>query len=165
VFDRVAGTRRRATSLRGRLLALSLLATLPLLVLVGLATVATLPDLLGMGPGASALGAYLTFWVVWLSAAALLGVTYRSFSPTPIRALPLVWGAAATGSFLAGMSLGWVAVLRFGIEVGQAYGGSEMLGAGVLFVIYLFLVQLVCVVGYAGTLELEQARRSHAQRA
>jgi membrane protein len=159
-FHRIAEEPRRAAGIRGRLRALSLLATLPLLVLVGLGAVAVLPDLLGTGAGAGAtlLGVYLTFWVVWLVAAGLLAVTYRVFSPTPLSGRALLWGALGTGSFLAGMSLGWVLVLQYGIAVGQAYGGSELLGAGVLFVIYLYLVQLVCLVGYAATLELSHRR-------
>jgi membrane protein len=163
-FHRIAEQPRRAPGVRGRLRALSLLATLPALVLVGLGAVAVLPDLLGTGAGATALGVYLTFWVVWLVAAGLLAVTYRFFSPTPLSRRALLWGTLGTGSFLAGMSLGWVLVLQYGITVGQAYGGSELLGAGVLFVVYLYLVQLVCLVGYAATLELSRRRRPSAPR-
>lgn len=158
-FDRLAEEESRAKGVRGRLLSLLLLAVLPLLVLTGLAAVATLPDLLGFGPFAQVLGVYLTFLVCWAAATALLAVTYRWFSPVTLDWRPLLWGAASTGSFLSGMSLGWVLVLRFGVSVGRAYGGSALAGQLVLFAIYLYLVQAVCLVGFALTLELVERRR------
>jgi membrane protein len=91
-------------------------------------------------------------------------VIYGAFGARrpPLRAL--LWGAAATGSFLSGMSLGWLAVLQFGIEVGAAYGGSDLLGRAVLFLVYLYLVQFVLLVGYVVTLVLgrRQARPGSA---
>jgi membrane protein len=154
-FDRLAGVRTRGKGLRGRLRAIALLAVLPLLVLGGLTAVAVLPGVLGPGAGGTLLGAYLTFWVAWIGATALLEVTYRAFSPVRLGGFALRWSAVGTGSFLAGMSLGWVLVLEIGVEVGQAYGGSEVLGAAVLFAVYLYLVQLTCLVGYAWALTLQ----------
>jgi membrane protein len=156
-FDRLAGVQTRRKGLRGRLRAVALLGTLPLLVLGAFATVAVLPDLLGVGRGSALLGAYLTFWVAWIGGALLLGVTYRAFSPVTLGTGGLLLAAAGTGSFLAGMSLGWVVVLDAGVAVGRAYGGSEELGAAVLFAVYLFLVQLTCLTGYAWALALDAA--------
>lgn len=81
----------------------------------------------------------------------------------PSRAAPcavgaLAWASAATGSFLAGMSLGWVLVLEIGIHVGDAFGGSRLLGTLVLVAICLFLVQVVLLVGYGLGVELEHRR-------
>lgn len=80
----------------------------------------------------------------------------------PSRAAPcavaLAWARAATGSFLAGMSLGWVLVLEIGIDVGDAFGGSRLLGTLVLVAICLFLVQVVLLVGYGLGVELEHRR-------
>jgi hypothetical protein len=77
----------------------------------------------------------------------------------------LLLAAAGTGSFLAGMSLGWVVVLDAGVAVGRAYGGSEELGAAVLFAVYLFLVQLTCLTGYAWALALDDADGRRGARA
>lgn len=153
-FDRLAGVRTRGKGLRGRLKAIALLGTLPLLVLGALAVVAVLPDLLGGGRGRTVLGGYFAFWAAWIGGTLLLAVTYRAFSPVPLCTSGLLWASAGTGSFLVGMSLGWVVVLEVGVEVGRAYGGSEELGAAVLFAVYLFLVQLTCLVGYAWALAL-----------
>lgn len=155
-FDRLAGVDTRGKGLRGRVQAIVLLATLPLLVLGALVAVAVLPGMLGVGAGWTALGAYVTFWLAWIGGAVLLSVTYRAFSPVRLRTSAWLWASVGTGSFLAGMSLGWVLVLEVGVEVGQAYGGSEQLGAGVLFAVYLFLVQIVCLVGYAWALALSE---------
>lgn len=158
-LDRLAGVRTRRKGLRGRLKAIALLGTMPLLVLGAFGVVAVLPGLIATGSGSALLGGYLTFWAAWIGATLLIGVTYRAFSPVPLATSGLLWASAGTGSFIAGMSLGWVVVLEAGVEVGRAYGGSEDLGAGVLFAIYLFLLQLACLVGYAWALELSRASR------
>lgn len=160
-FERLADVRGRRRSLRGRLRAIGLLAVLPLLVLGGLAFVAVIPGMVGGGAAGSALGAYLSFWAAWLGGAVLLAVTYRAFSPKPIRPGALAWASLGAGSFLAGMSLGWVLVLEVGVEVGRAYGGLEDVGAAVLFAVYLFLVQLVALAGYAWALSLDARRARH----
>ena len=153
---------RPRKGLRGRVLAVALLAVLPLLVVLGLAAVAVLPSMRGSGGRAGVLGAYLSFLVAWAAGAVLLEVSYRTFSPRRLRPSAIAWSAAATGSFLAGMSLGWVLVLRFGLEVGRAYGGSDAIGSGVLFVVYLFLVQLTCLAGYVLAVALSDIGRHAA---
>lgn len=100
------------------------------------------------------------FLVCWASATALLALTYRSFSPVRLGWRPLLWGAASTGSFVSGTSLSWVLVLRFGADVGRAYGGSTLAGELVLFAAYLYLAQTVCLVGFALTLELTKRAES-----
>jgi hypothetical protein len=85
---------------------------------------------------------------------ALVGVLYRAFSPRPIRAGPLALGAALTGSFLSGMSLTWLFLLRFGVDVGIAFGDSDLLGTVVVAAVYLYLVQVVVLGGYVLSLVL-----------
>jgi len=146
--DTLEGEQRQTRTLMGRLRVLPYLGVFPLVTLIGLAAVAVLPDRLGTGTSGRVLGAYLTFWVVWVSATALLMVLYRLFAARAPRWAAITWGSLATGSFLAGMSLGWVVMLRFGITIGQAYGGSEELGRVVLVAIYLLFVQVTVLVGY-----------------
>ncbi len=153
-FDRLGGRNQRAKGLRGRLLCLVLLPVLPVVVLAALGAVAVLPDLLGPGRAARLLGVYATFWVGWLTSGTLLALLYRAYTPRALGPAPLFWGAAATGSFMSGMSLGWVLVLRFGVDVGLAFGGSTLLGTLVLSSVYLFLAQTAVLVGYVLTLVL-----------
>ena len=96
----------------------------------------------------------VAFVVGWLSATLLVGVLYRAFSPRPIQAGPLALGAALTGSFLSGMSLTWLFLLRFGVDVGIAFGDSDLLGTVVVAAVYLYLVQVVLLGGYVLSLVL-----------
>lgn len=146
--DALEGQQRGNRTLAGRIRVLPYVGVFPLVTVAGLLTVAALPDMLGGGTIGQVLGVYLTFWIGWLSATALLIVLYRLFSVRRLRWAATVWGALATGSFLAGMSLGWVLVLRYGVAVGRAFGGSEDVGRVVLFTVYLLLVQVAVLVGY-----------------
>lgn len=153
-FDRLGEADDGRPALRGRLRALPLVASLPLVVMAGLFAVTVLPGGLGLGQGARALGIYATFWVGWVSSALLVAVVYRAFAPGPLGALALGWGAASTGSFLSGMSLGWVLVLSLDLEFARAYAGSDAITTAVLASLYLFCVQLVVLVEYVLTLQL-----------
>jgi hypothetical protein len=53
------------------------------------------------------------------------------------------------------MSLGWVLVLRYGVAVGRAFGGSDDVGRVVLFTVYLLLVQVTVLVGYLLVLSVD----------
>ena len=155
-FDRLGGRlRSERRAWRGRLRSLVLLAVLPGITMLGLVGLAALPELVrGHGVGALLLGLYATFWVGWISSSLLMAATYRGFAPEPMGARALFWGCSATGSFLTGMSLAWVAILEFDLEFARAYGGAEPVAAVVLAALYLFLVQLVVLIGYVLTLRL-----------
>lgn len=156
------GRRPGRTSLRGRLLTSLLLALFPLFTIVGLFSVAYVRDLLGGGLAPRLLGGYLAFLFGWAATTVICMVMYGLFGPRRPGLAPLAWGSAAAGSFLSGMTLGWLAVLEIGINVGAAYGGSRDLGSVVLFLVYLYLVQLVLLVGYVLTLELDERRARQA---
>jgi hypothetical protein len=52
------------------------------------------------------------------------------------------------------MSLTWLFLLRFGVDVGIAFGGSDLLGTLVVAAVYLYLVQVVLLSGYVLSLTL-----------
>lgn len=153
--DALEGRQRGNRTLAGRIRVLPYLGVFPLVTVAGLMMVAGLPDMLGGGATGQLLGVYLTFWIGWLSASALLVVLYRLFTGRVLRWAAIVWGSLATGSFLAGMSLGWVLVLRFGVTVGRAFGDSDELGRIVLFAVYLLLVQAAVLLGYLLVLAID----------
>jgi membrane protein len=153
-FDRVAERDRRAKGLRGRLLGLVFVAALPPVVMAELGAVAVLPGALGFTGRFNLVSVAVAFVVGWLSASLLVGVLYRAFSPRPIQAGPLALGATLTGSFLSGMSLTWLFLLRFGVDVGVAFGGSDLLGTLVVAAVFLYLVQVVLLGGYVLSLVL-----------
>jgi membrane protein len=147
-LDRIAERDRRAKGLRGRGLALVFVAALPPVVMGELGAVAALPGALGFTGRFNLVSVAVAFAVGWVSASLLVGVLYRAFSPRPIRLGALALGAALTGSFLAGMSLTWLFLLRFGVDVGIAFGDSDLLGTVVVAAVYLYLVQVVLLGGY-----------------
>ena len=147
-MDRIAEQDRRAKGLRGRVLGLVFVAALPPVVLGELGAVAVLPGALGFTGRFNLVSVAVAFVVGWLSATLLVGVLYRAFSPRPIGPGALALGAALTGSFLAGMSLTWLFLLRFGVDVGIAFGDSDLLGTVVVAAVYLYLVQVVLLGGY-----------------
>jgi membrane protein len=161
---RLAGTPARAPGLIGRLKSLLILPAAPLVVALGLLAAAALPELLGFGRRALLVGVYATFWIGWVATTVLLSILYRAFSGRPLGPWALFWGTAATGSFLTGMTLGWVLLLEFGVSVGRAYGGSTAIGTAVLATLYLFLVQIVLLSGYIVTVRLQMRRDVRTRR-
>jgi membrane protein len=162
-LDRIAEQDRRAKGLRGRLLGLVFVAALPPVVMAELGAVAVLPGALGFTGRFNLISVAVAFVVGWLSAGLLVGVLYRAFSPRPIQAGPLALGAVVTGAFLSGMSLTWLFLLRFGVDVGVAFGDSDLLGTLVVAAVFLYLVQVVLLTGYV--LSLVVARVAGQARA
>ena len=70
----------------------------------------------------------------------------------------MVWGAAATGSFVAGCSLGFLLFLSLGLNLGRAYGGSTPLAVAAISVVWLYGLHVVVLVGYVLTLRLDARR-------
>jgi membrane protein len=163
-LDRIAERDRRAKGLRGRGLALVFVAALPPVVMGELGAVAVLPGALGFTGRFNLVSVGVAFAVGWLSASLLVGVLYRAFSPRPIGIGALALGAALTGSFLAGMSLTWLFLLRFGVDVGIAFGDSDLLGTVVVAAVYLYLVQVVLLGGYLLSLALGRAAAGTSER-
>jgi hypothetical protein len=52
------------------------------------------------------------------------------------------------------MSLTWLFLPRFGVDVGIAFGDSDLLGTVVVAAVYLYLVQVVVLGGYVLSLVL-----------
>jgi len=163
-LDRIAERDRRDKGLRGRGLALVFVAALPPVVMGELGAVAVLPGALGFTGRFNLVSVGVAFAVGWVSASLLVGVLYRAFSPRPIGIGALALGAALTGSFLAGMSLTWLFLLRFGVDVGIAFGDSDLLGTVVVAAVYLYLVQVVLLGGYLLSLALGRAAAGTRER-
>ena len=159
-FDRLSARTGRRRSTRGRLGSLVVVAVSPVLLLGGLAAARGLMHVLGDSVLDRVLGVYFAFLVLWLTISPVLAYAYGALSPERLGRRALVWGAAGTGSFLAGTCLGFVLFLSLGLDLGGAYGGATSLATGVASVGWLFVLHVLVLVGYVATLCLE-ARAGH----
>jgi membrane protein len=144
-------------TLRGRLL------TVPILVVaaLGVAIAATVLRPLieasfGTGTGPRLLGVFLAFIVLWPGITAVLCLVYRLFTSTAVRPVPLLVGAAAAGSWLAGQSLGYVLTLRYVSRFAAPYGGYAVAGAVAALTFLLYLNHIVVLLGFLVTLTLQE---------
>lgn len=161
VFDRLyRSIDRPRKALRGRLLSLPALIVLPLFVGALLAGAARLTGYFQAGTGSALLGAFLAFCLGWIGATVLVAVLYRLFGPVDHGPVALWWGSAATGSFLTGMSEGWLLLLGLDVQLGRAYGGSTAIAGGAAFAAWLFLVHFTLIVGLLLTRRLDTALRT-----
>jgi membrane protein len=159
-FDRLSTQVGRRRSTRGRLGSLVVVAASPVLLLGGLSAARGLTHVLGDGLLDRLLGVYFAFLVLWLTISPVLAYAYRALSPERPGRRALLWGAAGTGSFLAGTCLGFVLFLSLGIDLGGAYGGATHLATAVAAVGWLFVLHVLVLVGYVATLCLD-ARAGH----
>lgn len=158
VFERLyRGVDRPRKALRGRLLSLLALAVFPLFVGGGLAVAASLTQFFEAGTGSALLGAFLAFCIGWVASTALVSMLYRLFAPVRHPWRPLLWGSAATASFITGMSEGWLLLLGLEVDLGRAYGGSAAVAGAAVFAAWLFLVHYTLVVGLLVTRRLSAA--------
>ncbi len=152
-FDRFEpADERRAQSVRGRTLTALLIAVVGLgaVVLAGVGRPLATTSF-GTGVAPRLLGILVAFVIAWIGFTALLCLLYRVFPRRRLPAGPLVLGAAATGSWLAGQTLGFLLVLRLATGVGTAYGGSVVAGTAATVLFLLYLDNIALLGGYALT--------------
>jgi uncharacterized BrkB/YihY/UPF0761 family membrane protein len=142
---------RRIRSWRGRLLALAVIAVLPLVVFSGLAALYVLPRLLGAGwplrlalaAGALVLLAGLVTWLYWL------------FELRDTRWDDLLLGAATATGLVTTSTAGYLGYLEYA-DFTARYGATA-LATAVLLGLWLLLANASLLVGYR--LALGRARR------
>jgi membrane protein len=150
---RDSGIRR---AVRGRVLALAGLAVVPAgLVLVAFAG-AAVTGAARSGIADRALGAYLSFLLMWGIATVALVATYALGTPTRLRVSAVAWGAAGTGSFVAGMTIGLIQLLQVPLDYGRFYGGFRAAGLLALTGGWLWMLHTVVLVGFAVTRALAE---------
>jgi membrane protein len=147
-----AGVRRSA---RGRLTAVVLIAVSAVLITGGLLLARWLSTALGSGPWWLLLGGYLAFLICWAGATLNVALCYRIFGVErfPPRAW---WAAAAAGSWIAGSTLGFLAVLSLPIALGPPFAGNASIGAAALLAFWLYLCHIAVLIGYAAARRLSR---------
>jgi len=162
-FDRLSRTTSKRRSLRGRIGAVGVVGISPALLLGGLAATKLLTERLGDDGSDRVLGVYFAFLLGWLAISPVLALAYRGLAPERPGTRALLWGAAGTGSFLAGTCLGFVLFLSLDINLGAVYGGAAVLATAVACVGWLWVLHIIVLVGYVATLCID-ARAGHPLR-
>jgi membrane protein len=141
---------------RGRLLVLPLFAAAPVLLLAVLLVTPTLARLFGAGGASVLLGIVLAFLTDWVVLSLALAWVYRVVGPTRPSWLAATWGAAATGSFLAGFVQGFVLFLAIPLDLGLPFGGFTVVGGAVAVGLWLYLLHIIVLVGYGLTHRIDE---------
>jgi membrane protein len=140
---------------RGRLAVLPLFVAAPPLLLAVLAVTPTVARLFGEGGASVLVGIVLAFLTDWVVLSLTLTWVYRVVSPVRPGWLASLWGGAVTGSFVAGFVQGFVLFLSLPLDLGLPFGGFVGIGATVAVGLWLYLLHVLVLIGYALTLRLE----------
>lgn len=156
----------RFTGWRARLAVLPLALPLPLLtwawLAVGERLVPLSPEGGGGGVGDRLLRIVLGFVATWLVLSVLLAWVYAVVVPGGVRPWVAVVGGLAAGSFLAGFLHGFQLFLAIPIDVGLPFAGLGVVGGVVAVGLWLFVLHVFVLVGWAATTALEERRREQA---
>ncbi len=155
-FVRLAAREETLVGWRGRLGVLPLLAAAPVLLLPVLLVTPMLARLFDERGFSAWLGVVVAFAVDWLVLTATLTHVYRVVGPGRAGWAATLWAAAATGSFIAGFVQGFVLFLSFHLDLGLPFGGVRAIGAAVAVGFWLFLLNLLVLVGYSLALRFEE---------
>jgi membrane protein len=150
-YASLSGVDDRLVGWRGRLAALPLLLVAPALLLGVLAVTPLLNDLLGAGPGPTALGVYLALNVDWIAVSLPLAWSFRVVAPDPPSVRASVVGGFCTGAFVAGFLQGFVLFLSLPLDLGAPFGGLTAVGAVTAVLLWMWLLHIVVLVGYVAT--------------
>jgi membrane protein len=142
-----------ATGWAGRLLVLPLLAAGPVLLVVLLAALGGPARLLRGGGWPAVWAVVLSFLVVWLVLSPVFFMVYRLISPQrPGRTVTWVVGSF-TAANVAGFAHGFVLFWSLPLDLGAPFGGLGGVGAAVAVCLWLYVLHLLTLVGYAATLQ------------
>lgn len=144
---------------KGRLLALLLVAALPVVVFGGLAVLYVVPRLVGGGSGP--LTAALAAGTV-LALGALIALVFRLYAVRDTTPADVLLGAAAATVLITVVSAGYLLYLELFADFGQRYGPTS-LATAVLLGLWLLLTHAMLLVGYR--LMLRRARRRQGRLA
>lgn len=155
-FVRLSGTPDRLVGWRGRLRVLPLFVLAPVLTLALLLVAPLLGSLFGTDSFArTMLGVLVAFYVDLLVLVPILAFVYRVVGPVAPAWWSVAWAALGAGACVAGFVQGFVLFLSLPIDLGAPFGGFTSIGAAVAVVLWLWVLHLLVLVGYAAALRLD----------
>jgi membrane protein len=140
---------------RGRAAVLPLFLIAPALFLPVLLVTPTLARLFADGGASVLLAIVLAFLTDWVAISLTLTWVYRVVSPNRPGWLASLWGGAVTGSFVAGFVQGFVLFLSLPLKLGVPFGGFIGIGGTVAVGLWLYLLHVLVLVGFALTHRIE----------
>jgi membrane protein len=146
VLDRVTGD-HGSTGVRGRGVALLLVAVIPVMMLGSLVASYAGTTVLGGGGAKVMVGLALAVAAGFVVAVATVAMIYRRFPRTPPDRRPTVAGALTAAGCISVLSAAYVTYLRFGANFEDRYA-SAALASVVLLGLWLFAVNVALLVGY-----------------
>jgi membrane protein len=150
-FDRLSPRKRReARGLRGRWLLL--IVVLPVFVVGSLVSALAASHALGSGSLGRVVGYALALAAGFLTAGVALVLIYRTFPPSPLGWRAILRASAWTATGVSLLSVLFVLYLSVGANFQEHYATSG-LGGLVLLALWLFLSNVLLLVGYKIALE------------
>ncbi|WP_243636693.1 YihY/virulence factor BrkB family protein [Rhodococcus sp. Eu-32] len=145
------------TGWRGRALVLPFVLLSPFLVVVMLRLAEWLADATTSGGvGSLALRVWIGFIGTWLVLAVAVSWVFAVVGPGLPRATVVAAGALVTASFLAGFAQGFVLFLAIPVDLGAPFGGLTVIGAVIAAGLWMFLLHVLLLVGWALTLAIDE---------
>jgi len=151
--------RRLGSGWRARGAVLPVLAAAPLLLLVVLGVSPLVADLFARGAGGTALGVYVSLNVDWVVVSLPLAWSFRTVATQHLSWRAALVGGFATGAFVAGFVQGIVLFVALPVDIGAPFGGSQAIGGVVAALLWLWLLHVVVLVGFAATLSAVRLRQ------
>lgn len=161
-FVAVTDARDRFIGWRGRLTVLPLLVLAPALI-AAVTLVTPLVTRLFAGTGwVLFAGIVISFTADWLALAVALAWVYRFVGPARPAPLAVTVGALGTASFLSGFIHGFLVFVSIPVDLGYPFGGLTVIGGVVAVGLWLYLLHVIALVGYAATVSLDDLLRGRA---
>ncbi len=145
---------------RGRLLILPLLAAAPALVLALLAAMPLATNLVTRGGWVGFGGIVLSFLATWLVLSPVIVWVYRAVAPGRPEWVATVAVGSFTAANLSGFLHGAVLFCALPIDLGVPFGGFTAVGGTVAVGLWLYLLHVIVLAGYAATRQASAWLRS-----
>jgi membrane protein len=147
---------------RGRILLLPLLAAAPALVLSLLAAMPLATNLVTRGGWIGVGGIVLSFLTTWLVLSPVLVWVYRAVAPGNTEWLATVVVGSFTAANISGFLHGALLFCALPLDLGVPFGGFTAIGGTVAVGLWLYLLHVIVLAGYAATRQASRWQRARA---
>ncbi|GAA4921702.1 membrane protein [Actinomycetospora succinea] len=147
----------RFTGWRARLALLPLVLAVPVLALGVFASAPLLGDLARAGGVGGTLGwIVVAFHVSFVALGVVIAWGFRVVAPGRLGWPATLLGAFGTAAVIAGFLQGFLLFLALPIDLGIPFGGLDVIGATVAVALWLFVLHILLLVGWATTDALDR---------